>query len=120
LPLFPQTIVITAARQASAGRQTGIAIEVSPSATSAVSPTRIKEVGFPNMRRYLLAGIVAGFMVIVSPSTGQSNPDQAVAERSPFAVQQLISQSAGLRDEAAMVLVGGGLFVLAALVRRAA
>jgi hypothetical protein len=72
------------------------------------------------MRRYLLAGVVAGFMVIVAPSTGQSNPDREDAERSPFAVQQLIAQSSGLRDEAAMVLVGGGLFVLAALVRRAA
>ena len=72
------------------------------------------------MRRYLLAGIVAGLMVIVSPSTGQSNPDMEMTERSSFAVQQLISQSTGFRDELAMVLVGGGLFVLAALVRRAA
>ena len=69
------------------------------------------------MRRYLLAGIVAGFMVVVSPSTGQTNPDPEISER-PFAVQQLISQSTGIRDEAAMVLVGGGLLVLAALVRR--
>jgi hypothetical protein len=71
------------------------------------------------MRRYLLAGIVAGFMVVVSPSTGQSNPGPELVER-PFAVQQLISQSTGIRDEAAMVLVGGALFVLAALVRRSA
>jgi hypothetical protein len=83
-----------------------------------IAGARTKEVGFPNMRRYLLAGIVAGFMVIVSPSTGQSNPDPEVTER-PFAVQQLISQSTGIRDEAAMVIVGGALFVLAALVRRA-
>ena len=69
------------------------------------------------MRRYLLAGIVAGFMVIVSPSTGQTSPDPEISER-PFAVQQLISQSTGMRDEAAMVLVGGGLLILAALVRR--
>ena len=75
------------------------------------------------MRRYMLAGIVAGFMVIVSPSTGRSNPDRDEAEaeaRAPIAVQQLTSQSSGLRDEAAMVLVGGTLLVLAAAVRRAA
>ena len=73
------------------------------------------------MRRYLLAGIVAGFMVIVSPSAGRSNPDtDRAVDRSPLAVQQLTTQSSGLRDEAAMVLVGGGLLVLAAAVRRAA
>ena len=73
------------------------------------------------MRRYMLAGIVAGFMVIVSPSTGRSNPDREEAEtRAPIAVQQLTPQSSGLRDEAAMVLVGGSLLVLAAAVRRAA
>jgi hypothetical protein len=78
------------------------------------------EVRYHSMRRCLLSGIVAALMVLASPSTGQSSPDQEIIERSPFAVQQLISQSTGLRDEAAMVLVGGGLLVLAALVRRAA
>jgi len=72
------------------------------------------------MRRYMLAGIIAGLMLIVAPSTGRSNPDREERERSPFAVHQLIGQTSGLRDEAAMVLVGGGLLVLAALVRRAA
>ena len=71
------------------------------------------------MRRYLVIGIVAGLLLFVAPSTGQSNPGNE-SERSPFAVQQLIAQSSGLRDEAAMVLIGGGLLVLAALVRRAA
>jgi hypothetical protein len=73
------------------------------------------------MRRYLLAGIVGGLMLIVSPTTGRSNPDpdEPRVERSPIAVQQLTAPSSGLRDEAAMVLVGGGLLVLAAAVRRA-
>jgi hypothetical protein len=78
------------------------------------------EVRYSYMRRYLLSGVVAGLIVIASPSTGQSNPGEETIERPPFAVQQLISQSTGLRDEAAMVLVGGGLLALAALVRRAA
>ena len=84
-----------------------------------IADSNQRKSGIPNMRRYLLAGIVAGLMVVVSPSTGQSNPDVENAERSSFAVQQLISPSTGLRDEAEMVLVGGGLFVLAALLRRA-
>jgi len=78
------------------------------------------EVRYSYMRRYLLSGIVAGLIVIASPSSGQSNPEEENIGRSSFAVQQLISQSTGLRDEAAMVLVGGGLLALAALVRRAA
>jgi hypothetical protein len=77
------------------------------------------EVRYFYMRRYLLSGVVAVLIVIASPSTSQSNPGEENIER-PFAVQQLISQSTGLRDEAAMVLVGGCLLVLAALVRRAA
>lgn len=74
------------------------------------------------MRRYLLAGIVSGFMVIMSPTAGRSNPDRedAVEPSSTVAVQHVTVEPTGLRDEAAMVLVGTGLLVLAAAVRRAA
>jgi len=72
------------------------------------------------MRRYLMAAVVAGLIVIASPSTGRSNSGFDNIERSEFAVPHLISQSTGLRDEAAMVLVGGCLLALAAVVRRAA
>lgn len=73
------------------------------------------------MRRYMLAGIVSAFMVIVSPAAGRSNPDRDEAvEPSTVAVQRVAVQPTGLRDEAAMVLVGTGLIALAAAVRRAA
>lgn len=73
------------------------------------------------IRRYLLAGIVSAFMVIVSPTAGRSDPDRDEAvEPSTVAVQRLAGQPTGLRDEAAMVLVGTGLIALAAAVRRAA
>lgn len=72
------------------------------------------------MRRYLVAGLAAGFMVIVSPAAGRSNPDRNDAvEPVPMAVQRVAVAPSGLRDEAAMVLVGTGLLVLAAAVRRA-
>ena len=70
------------------------------------------------MHRYLVAGLAAAFMVIVSPSAGRSNPDHEVVEPAPVAVQRVSIVPANLRDEAAMVLVGAGLLVLAAAVRR--
>ena len=75
------------------------------------------------MPRYMVAGLATVLMVIVSPTASRSNPeypdyDEAV-EPAPVAVQHVIGPS-GLRDEAAMVLVGAGLLVLAAAVRRSA
>jgi hypothetical protein len=71
--------------------------------------------------RYLLAVIAAAFMVIMSPAIGRTNPDhEDTVEQAPVAVQQVALPSSGLRDEAAMVLVGTGLLVLAAAVRRSA
>lgn len=71
------------------------------------------------MRRHLVAGLAAGLMVIVSPAAGRSNPDRDRAvEPPPVALQQVAIEPSGFRDEAAMVLVGAGLLVLAAAVRR--
>jgi hypothetical protein len=73
------------------------------------------------MSRNLAAGAAAALMVIASPSTGRSNPDRDEAvEQTHVAVQRVALAPTELRDEAAMVLVGAGLLVLAAAVRRAA
>ena len=75
----------------------------------------------PRIRRYLVAGLFAALLVIVSPTVGRSNPDPDERIGSvPVAVQHVALEPSGLRDEAAMVLVGTGLLVLAAAVRRAA
>lgn len=72
------------------------------------------------MRRYLLTGLTAALMVIMFASAGRSHPDREETVESPVAVQRIVVGPSGLRDEAAMVLVGTGLLALAAAVRRAA
>jgi hypothetical protein len=73
------------------------------------------------MRRYLLAALVAAFMMIVAPASGLTSPsgDDAI-ERATLAVQNLAMPSGGVSDEAAMVLIGTALIAVAAAVRRAA
>ena len=73
------------------------------------------------MQRYLLTIAIAAFMLIVSPAAGGSQPDKEDAtEVVPVAVQNVAIPWPGVRDEAAMVLIGTALIGLAALVRRAA
>jgi hypothetical protein len=75
------------------------------------------------MRRFVVSFVFAGFAVAVplmaAPAvTGETtagNPDAPAV-----AVQQVRVPLPGLRDEAAMVLVGTALIGLAAAVRRAA
>lgn len=72
------------------------------------------------MRRHLLSLGVAGLLgVLVSPSAGGAAPEtnDIIA---PLAVQHFSLPSAGVRDEAAMVIVGAALIGLAGAVRRAA
>ena len=74
------------------------------------------------MRRQMGSVIVAGAMgLMASPAfaEGDKNTDTAVAP-APVAVQRPILPGIGIRDEAAMVLVGTMLLGLAAVVRKAA
>jgi len=73
------------------------------------------------MRKYLASLVFTGCALVAStaaaaaPMTGADNAVPAVA------VQQVrVAAAGGLRDEAAMVLVGTALIGLAAAVRRAA
>lgn len=74
------------------------------------------------MRRLVLSGTFAAGLVLSAPAGASAGPaldegrDGAVA---PVAVQ-VTAPFSGLRDEAAMVLVGTALIGLAAAVRRAA
>lgn len=72
------------------------------------------------MRRYLLSIAIAAFMLGASPVSGGLYPEKEDAVRTaPVAVQR-VAVAPGLRDEAAMVLIGTALIGLAAAVRRAA
>jgi len=74
-----------------------------------------------SMRRYVLATLVAAFMVVVAPASGRSNPDREdKVDRTSLAAQTLMVPTGGVRDEAAMVLIGTALIAVAAAVRRAA
>jgi hypothetical protein len=73
------------------------------------------------MRKYVFAAFAAACMVIVAPASGLSNPDREESlERAALAVQSFATGAGGVRDEAAMVLVGTALIAVAAAVRRAA
>ncbi len=72
------------------------------------------------MRRYLLSVAIAAFMLGASPVTGNSHPEKEDAVRIASAAVQHLTVGHGLRDEAAMVLIGTALIGLAAAVRRAA
>lgn len=74
------------------------------------------------MRRQLGNVLFAGMMALIaSPAYADrtKETDAAVAS-APVAVQRVNALATGLRDEAAMVLVGTALIGLAAAVRRAA
>lgn len=73
------------------------------------------------MRKHLLSVTLAGMLALMAspPATAHTPEDDAVAS-TPVAVQRVSFPSMGLRDEAAMVLVGTALIGLAAAVRRAA
>jgi hypothetical protein len=70
------------------------------------------------MRRHLLAFTAAGFIgMAASPAIATPDNDEVDA---PVAVRAVTFDSAGIRDEAMMILVGSALIGLAAAVRRAA
>lgn len=73
------------------------------------------------MRKHLLSVTFAGMLALLSspPAIADTPEDEAVAP-APVAVQRVSLPSIGMRDEAAMVLVGTALIGLAAAVRRAA
>ena len=76
------------------------------------------------MRRFVALLIFAGAVIAVAAPTA-ATPEitdaQAVARhRAAVAVEQMVVAVPGLRDEAAMVLVGTALIGLGAAVRRAA
>jgi hypothetical protein len=74
------------------------------------------------MRRQLASFTLAGLVALLAMpmvALGSAGPDEPVAA-STVAVQRVAVPAPGLRDEAAMVLVGTALIGLAAAVRRAA
>jgi hypothetical protein len=72
------------------------------------------------MRRYL-ASLVFGLTVLAAtPGAGSTPESGETSARPAVAVQQARMPVPGLRDEAAMVLVGTALIGLAAAVRRSA
>jgi len=72
------------------------------------------------MRRYL-ASLVFGLTVLAATPGAASTPESGEPGARPaVAVQQVRMPVPGLRDEAAMVLVGTALIGLAAAVRRSA
>lgn len=73
------------------------------------------------MRKYLASVAFTGCALAASPLVAAPPVSEADDAASAVAVQQAkVQPSAGLRDEAAMVLVGTALIGLAAAVRRAA
>ena len=73
------------------------------------------------MRKHLLSVALAGLLgVLTSPPAIADTPDDDAVAQAPVAVQRVHLPSMGMRDEAAMVLVGTALIGLAAAVRRAA
>lgn len=73
------------------------------------------------VRKYLASLIVTGCAFAASPLAAAPSLKDAEAATPAVAVQQVrVPASGGLRDEAAMVLVGTALIGLAAAVRRAA
>jgi hypothetical protein len=73
------------------------------------------------VRRNLASIVFAGCALAASPLTAAPSLNAAETATPAVAVQQVrVPASVGLRDEAAMVLVGTALIGLAAAVRRAA
>ena len=72
------------------------------------------------MRMNLASLVFIGGMLAASPFVGAAPVKEAETTTPAVAVQRVrVPPSGGLRDEAAMVLVGGALIGLAAAVRRA-
>lgn len=73
------------------------------------------------MRKHLLSVALAGLLALMaSPLATADTPDNEIIAPAPVAVQRVSFSLLGLRDEAAMLLVGTALIGLAAAVRRAA
>lgn len=73
------------------------------------------------MRKHLLSVTFAGMLALMaSPPATADTPEDETAAAAPVAVQRVSLPSFGLRDEAAMVLVGTALIGLAAALRRTA
>lgn len=73
------------------------------------------------MRRYLASlAFVASIAAAAPLAAAPADTETPSADASAVAVQQVRVPAHGLRDEAAMVLVGTALIALAAAVRRAA
>ena len=72
------------------------------------------------MRKYLASLAFSGFLAVAAPAAATPEVTEAPTESTTVAVQQVKVPLPGLRDEAAMVLVGTALIGLAAAVRRAA
>lgn len=73
------------------------------------------------MGRYLGSLLLFASMALVgSPASAERTKNEEQIAAAPVAVQRLPVPGFGLRDEAAMVLVGTALIGLAAAVRRAA
>ena len=73
------------------------------------------------MRKYLASLVFTGCVIAASPLAAAPSLKEADTAASTVAVQHVrVPAGGGLRDEAAMVLVGTALIGLAAAVRRAA
>lgn len=73
------------------------------------------------MRREVVSLVFAGVTLLCSPlAASPSVSDDAASARAPVAVQRVHLPEIGLRDEAAMLLIGTALIGLAAAVRRSA
>jgi hypothetical protein len=72
------------------------------------------------MGKYLGSLLVTGCVGFAAPASAEPVVGEAPGATSTVAVQQARVHAHGLRDEAAMILVGTALIGLAAAVRRAA
>ena len=73
-----------------------------------------------DMRKYLASLVFTGCALAASPSIAAPKVNEAETAAPAVAVHQVRVSGSGLRDEAAMVLVGTALIGLAAAVRRTA
>jgi hypothetical protein len=84
---------------------------------------RVKRTEVTSMRRQVVSWVFVAGLAGVAPLSASASPSvDEVKEATvrPVAVQRAAVPVNGLRDEAAMVLVGSALIGLAAAVRRAA
>ncbi len=72
------------------------------------------------MRTFVVSFVFVGCATLAAAEPATNKESAASPSASPLAVQQVQAPLPGLRDEAAMVLVGTVLIGLAAAVRRAA